>query len=165
MVVVALLDAEPAVVAPRRHVRRGEVAAVGGAVEVQVMRVITLDQMNRPGHVHRIPAAVEGDSMAVLVGVQVRAVHAAAQPHVLAVMELLHLSPVKMESRGARGKERWVLGFLALRRGGEEKKRELLVETVALGAKAEYLFKARLSALGGPLDIGPDARTSLIQPT
>ena len=65
------------------------------------------------------PAGVEGDAMPVLVGVQVRAVHAAAQPHVLAVMQLLHLSPVTLESRGARGKERWV----SWRCGEAEKRR------------------------------------------
>jgi hypothetical protein len=58
--------------------------------------------------------------MPVLVGVQVHAALAAPQPHVVAVLELLHLPRAPLESRGG--------GFLVSWRSGEEKRKLLLVQ-------------------------------------
>jgi hypothetical protein len=113
MVVVVLHDAARTVAARRRG---GEVAPVGGAVEKQIDIVFALVQFHRPRHVYRRPAVVEGDAKPVYVGVQVRAELAAAQPHVVAVMELLH--------RSARWRWRvgsWFLGAPATGRRWEAK--------------------------------------------
>lgn len=70
--------------------------------QVRHLRAGGLVHVHRPGRVHRHPAVVEGDATPVLLGVQVRAELAAPQPHVLAVVELLHGS-LELDRCGGEG--------------------------------------------------------------
>ena len=124
LVVVAQLGAEAVVQGRRRRGRGGEVAAVGGAVEEQVRAVVVVESLSvavvavvdvhRPRRVHGGPDLAEGDALPVGGGVEVGALHAAPQPHVVPVLEAVHRSPA-LESRGG--------GFLVSWRCGEAEKR------------------------------------------
>jgi hypothetical protein len=92
LLAVVPLDDAVAAVPRRRRVGRGrEVPAVGGAVEEDAGGAVVQDPLHPPRRVRR-PAAepAQGDARPVLVGVEVPAVHAAPQPHVRPVGELLH---------------------------------------------------------------------------
>jgi hypothetical protein len=91
LVVVAQVDAEAEVARRRRVVGRREVPAIGGAVEEDAGGAVVQDAVHLPRHVHRPAApAAQGHPHPVLVGVEVPCVHAAPQPHVRPVGELLH---------------------------------------------------------------------------
>jgi len=87
------LDSAAAAVARGRHLRRvREVAAVGGAAEEDEVHVAALDQVHLPRRVQGGAAPAQGDADPVLVGGEVRPAHAAPQPHVNPVEELVHRS-------------------------------------------------------------------------
>lgn len=90
--------------AARRRLACGrKVSAVGGAVEQEAALGATALQVHRPNRGERCPGRLQGDAPPVLIGVEVRAVHAAPQPHVVPVVELLHRFRAPASSGGGGG--------------------------------------------------------------
>jgi len=112
----ALVDALDGAVADvdQRHLlrREREVAAVGCTVEEDVVAAAAQDAVHLPRRVQGGAVQRQGDVHAVLVGVEVRAVLAVAQPQVHPVGEELHRrgGPGGAEADGGEGV--WVSWFL-----------------------------------------------------
>jgi hypothetical protein len=75
----------------RFHAYDGEVTAVGGAVEEDVVDAVALEVVHHPRLVQRPTAPAQGDPHPVFLGVKVHAVPAAPQAQVRPVGEELHV--------------------------------------------------------------------------
>jgi hypothetical protein len=86
--------------------REGEVPAVGGAVEEDVAAAAAPDPVHPPRRVQGRAARAQGDARPVLVGVEVRAVHAVPQPHVRPVTKELHRCSAGGGAAASEGRQR-----------------------------------------------------------
>jgi hypothetical protein len=91
--VVGAQDGAAAAALRRGPGPEGEVPAVGGAAEEHVGGAVARDAVHAPRRAQRRALRARGDTRPVPVGVEVRAVDAAPQPHVRPVGEELHRSP------------------------------------------------------------------------
>ena len=82
-----------------------EVPAVGGAAEEHVGGAPAHEAVHGLRRAQRRALRARGDAPPVLVGVEVRAVEAAPQPHVRPVGEELHRSPARRLAAAAAGAE------------------------------------------------------------
>jgi hypothetical protein len=112
--VVGALDHAVADVAARSRLGLdGEVVAVGGALEEDVVVAGVVELLHPPRRVQRRPLAVQVHVPPVLVGVEVHAAAAAVpQPHVLLVGEEVHLHALARGRRRGGGRDERSRGLL-----------------------------------------------------